>query len=433
MATDKKTNNFLKEVGFDNIFEGVSLLSDDYLMVIDLDFKIQYINHVRSDYTEEQVLGTSIYDFIPKDSQEESKIAIDNCLSKKERQQYRTKAVHPSGESSWYDVEIGPLIRDGEVVAILMISKDITENKLIRDKSTITEQLYKDIVENSPDMIHSVDEKGSIVFANKREAEVLGYSNEELLKLNIKDLYSKKLWNDVQEGFKTLKNEGAFYVPEGTMLDKSGKEIQVEIDSIAIYDDKGDFLRTRSIIRDLTERKKADKQLKLFSQAIEASIDGINITDMQGNLIYMNAASEHAYGYEKGELLGQHVEVLNAEKGHNDEIIPDTLEGGWTGELIEVRKDGTTFPISLSTSVIKNESGQSIGMIGVVRDISNVKETETELKKRVDQMEFMGRINLKRHKKMMEMQKEIIDLKKRLGEDVPDLEDLDEFNPEKES
>ena len=158
---------------------------------------------------------------------------------------------------------------DGKIVKWIGGCTDITERKKAENALKEAEAKYRDIVENSPEIIHSVNAQGKIIFANKKESELLGYSNEELMGMNIRDIYSPKLFNQVQTGFKQLKKKGALYIPEGMMIKKDGTEINVEIDSLVVYGDNGKFLHTRSIIRDVTERKSTELELKKKVEQME--------------------------------------------------------------------------------------------------------------------------------------------------------------------
>lgn len=123
------------------------------------------------------------------------------------------------------------------------------------------EAKYRDIVENCPDMIHSVDANGRIVFANQAECKFLGYSKEELVGKHIKEIYAPELWENVEKGFKKLKKEGKLLVLDGRMVKKNGERLDVELRSLAVYDENGNFVKTRTIIRDFTRRKELEQEL----------------------------------------------------------------------------------------------------------------------------------------------------------------------------
>lgn len=123
------------------------------------------------------------------------------------------------------------------------------------------EAKYRGIVENCPDMIHSVDANGWIIFANQAECKFLGYSKKELIGKHIKEIYAPELWKNVEKGFEKLKQEGKLLVWDGGMVKKNGERLEVELRSLAVYDENGNFTKTRTIIRDFTKRKELEQEL----------------------------------------------------------------------------------------------------------------------------------------------------------------------------
>jgi PAS domain S-box-containing protein len=130
----------------------------------------------------------------------------------------------------------------------------------IENSEICNANLFEVILDHFPDIIHSVDVLGNIVFANKVTAKILGYSMEEYLRLNIRDLYPPEILDDLSKGFETLKKTGSNAV-ESVILDKAGNRIPVEIRSFSIYDDEGNFVRTFSNLRDLREVKGLQQSL----------------------------------------------------------------------------------------------------------------------------------------------------------------------------
>lgn len=121
--------------------------------------------------------------------------------------------------------------------------------------------IFEILSDNFPDMIHSVDKTGQIVYANKTAETFLGYTREELLTMNIRELYAESVLEAVDEGFSDLKEHGDKTIPESLVKAKDGTEIPVEIRSFSIYDDSNRFVRTFSILRDLRELRELQQQL----------------------------------------------------------------------------------------------------------------------------------------------------------------------------
>jgi PAS domain S-box-containing protein len=100
----------------------------------------------------------------------------------------------------------------------------------------------------------------------------------------------------------------------------------------------------------------------------------VYLTDLHERLVFVNPALLSMYGYCETDLLGRHVRILqNPREGDNsgEDIHAATLRGGWTGELIHSRKDGFQFRVSLSTSAVRSEGGETLALMGVVRDVTD--------------------------------------------------------------
>ncbi len=120
--------------------------------------------------------------------------------------------------------------------------------------------VFEIILDNFPDIIHSIDDQGNIVFTNRTAEHLLGYTHDELLGMNIRQLYAPEILDAVEAGFSDLKRKGDKSV-ESLLITKDGHRIPVEIRSFSIYDDAGKFVRTFSILRDIRKIKELQDSL----------------------------------------------------------------------------------------------------------------------------------------------------------------------------
>ncbi|RMG61443.1 MAG: PAS domain S-box protein, partial [Calditrichaeota bacterium] len=141
--------------------------------------------------------------------------------------------------------------------------------------------------------------------------------------------------------------------------------------------------------QDLTAEKKAHQELEVLAQALRSTTECISITDLDNRIIFVNDAFIRVYGYAREELIGQSVSRLRPE-GFSEEkdrqILEATLRGGWQGEVMNRRKDGSVFPVFLSTSAVRDSRGQIVALIGVARDISERKAQEAALRESQSQL-----------------------------------------------
>lgn len=141
------------------------------------------------------------------------------------------------------------------------------------------------------------------------------------------------------------------------------------------------YLVYRPMLTLSNERKKAEAESTMFEQTIRGINSIVNIADLNDNILFVNEAFCRAYGYSEDELIGKNSSIFWSERNPKsvvEQILPATLNGGWKGELYNKRKDGSEFPISLSTSVIRNAAGEHIAVVGMVEDITEQKRAELE-------------------------------------------------------
>ncbi len=130
----------------------------------------------------------------------------------------------------------------------------------IDDEEIRDADIFEILLDNFPDIIHSVNEKGQIVYTNKRAEILLNYSRDELIGMSVHEIYSDEVQEAVKAGFSNLKQKGDKTV-ESVLKAKDGKTLPVEIRSFSIYDDAGAFIRTFSILRDIRPIKELQASL----------------------------------------------------------------------------------------------------------------------------------------------------------------------------
>jgi PAS domain S-box-containing protein len=135
-------------------------------------------------------------------------------------------------------------------------------------------------------------------------------------------------------------------------------------------------------IQDISERKRSEEDIQVLAQALRSVNECVSITDLDNKILFVNEAFLRTYGYDREDLIGKPITTVRIPEDHSavlDEILPATLEGEWKGELMNCRKDGTRFPIYLSTTMIRDKSGIPMGLVGVASDITQRKKDEADL------------------------------------------------------
>ncbi len=159
----------------------------------------------------------------------------------------------------------------------------------------------------------------------------------------------------------------------------------LEIRISSIKNTEGDFVGFLLLANDATESTAVNDQLRKLSRAVEQSHSTIVITDLDGNIEFVNPAFSSRTGYSREEALGQNPRILKS--GLHDAAFYQgmwkTLLAGrvWQGEMHNKRKDGILFWEFATISPVKDEEGKTTHFVAVKEDITNRKETEQALKK----------------------------------------------------
>jgi len=145
------------------------------------------------------------------------------------------------------------------------------------------------------------------------------------------------------------------------------------------------YLKTLPItVENALRYKKTQEQAQLLSAAVMSTSDSVYITDMNGRIIFVNKAFCRTYGYEEKEVIGKNSHILWMGKPQNDytRSVFRTSLGGSECEVAfyHKRKDGSIFPVSVARSFVKDSKQNSIAVVGVVRDISQMLAVEDKMK-----------------------------------------------------
>ncbi|MBN1191517.1 MAG: PAS domain S-box protein [Dehalococcoidales bacterium] len=240
-----------------------------------------------------------------------------------------------------------------------------------------SEQRYRQLIELSQDAILRMDMKGTIVMANPAAQKMFGYSEQELIGLAFEKTYLPEEQKKAVERLKRINAKEKMYF-ERQALRKDGSIIYVEASISPLT--QGYF---QEVIRDITERKRVEEQIKYQAMLIDHVSDAIISTDLESKIVSWNHGAEKIFGWRQDEVTGKNLsEILRPDTstGEIEELVKLILKKGWQEmELVQRKRDGTAVNILASTSQVKDERGQVIGLITVSRDITGRKKMENAL------------------------------------------------------
>ena len=265
--------------------------------------------------------------------------------------------------------------------ALLSMATDITERKR-NEEALQSENLRRRLLmDASRDGIAIFNQEHRVVEANQRFCEMLGYSQEEVLRLYTWDFEANVSEEQIRADFADVSKTNKTFETKHRRKDGSIYDVEVSASGALV---QGEPLVV-TISRDITDRKRAEEEQRLHSLVLEQIHDVVTLTDMEGHISYVNDACCQLLGRTKEELLGRHIATLGedpAEGATQDEIIQQTLtKGYWRGQVVNLDAKGDRIILDCRTQIVTNAQGQPIALCGISTDITERRQAEEELRK----------------------------------------------------
>jgi PAS domain S-box-containing protein len=261
----------------------------------------------------------------------------------------------------------------------------------IREKVQKLQTIYQNAVEG----ISYVDAEENIVYANKAFADIIGYEQEQLAGMSLRKIVDDENWAKIENETKQ-RQQGESSRYEAEFRRNDGTVRNVLISGAPLLDHDGRFAGTIGIVLDITEQKKATEELKASAEKhrslaeklkviLASSPDAIMISDLNGNLVDCNKATLLLSGYSsKEEIVGKSSFEFIAEKDRERALknLKKTLEQGTTKniEYTLLKKGKEEYLGELSANTLRDSSGNLTGFVAVIRDITERKQMEKQLK-----------------------------------------------------
>lgn len=274
--------------------------------------------------------------------------------------------------------------------ARIAIVRNVSERVRAKRNLQESEEKYRLLVEKSLVGVYLIQD-GRFVYVNARLAEIMGFTSpEEMENRSIQDLVHPGDLSTMEENFRlrlTGEVESTQYTFRARKKDGSVVKLEAHGGVVKI----GEKPAVLGTAVDITDREKNEERLRLFSAAVESAPIGVQLVDLEGRIIYSNRSVERIYGFSPEEYLGTNVNDMNADSAFADRVILPSLrrKGRWAGELEVKHKDGHSFPVALTTSIVRGQEGEPIAMVGLIQDITERKKAEEALKMREAQYRGM--------------------------------------------
>lgn len=297
---------------------------------------------------------------------------------------FRTLRLPPyeaAPDFDWFDIYLKYKIFFWIIAFLsLMIGIGIIIELVLRYKLKIESKKAQMFLKMSADGIHILDIYGNVILASDKFCQMLGYSQKEILNMNVAQWDDTFSFSWIQTMSTNLDQKDIqTLLTRHRRKDRSEYDVELNFNVIHIANTYWIYCSARDITQELEQKLHDQKAALVF----ETSSDGIVITDSNGNFLSANPAFEKMSGYSKDEWIGKNSALLKS--GVHDSLfyrqmwLSITTSGHWEGEIIDKDKSGDLFQKWLTIRALKDDTGKTDQYIAIFSDITNQKEAKHKI------------------------------------------------------
>jgi len=332
-------------------------------------------------YPLSEMKGKPYIEFVHPDDRLATLEISERLVHQEEVQGFENRYRRKDGAHRWIEWRAKPM---GSMV--YAAARDVTDRRRALDAARESEGMFRNLMENSVDAVHLLDETGRILDVNRSACELTGYSRNALLGMRVADIDPNYPDNGFEE-FWREQPKGTSILFETHHRHRDGRLIPVEVNGIFFELNGRPYLY--GVARDLTERKRAEEALRTSEERFRAVLDGISSVAVQsyrpdGTTQYWNAASERLYGYRADEAVGRNLLELIIPPEARElvetriRLMATTGEAEPPSELMLMRRDGSRVMVYSSHAVVRLP-GREQELFCMDIDVSAQKQNEDEL------------------------------------------------------
>jgi PAS domain S-box-containing protein len=295
-----------------------------------------------------------------------------------------------------------------------------------------SQEWFSGILDSMGHAVIAADRSAAVRFMNPMAQRITGWSIDEAVGRPLGEVFAA--WDDktgssiddLAEQLIELGQTISLTDVYNTLTTRDGSTRAIDAGAAPVRDARGTVIGMVIVWCDITDRKRAEKHLLLLGAAVEQSSEGLAVVDLSGKLLFLNKAFAEMHGATPEDLVGHHLSVF-----HSEEQMPSVEaanrqlldHGQFSGEIWHTRRDGTTFPGLMHNSLLRDSSGKTIGIIGTLRDITDIKAAAEALRKSHEQL---AAHSLALELKVQERTKDLEESKKELKRYSESLEKTNE-------
>ncbi|PKP30196.1 MAG: hypothetical protein CVT99_14295 [Bacteroidetes bacterium HGW-Bacteroidetes-16] len=371
-------------------FKQISENSQESIWEVDNTGLYTYISPVIKEllgYEAEEIIGHKyFYDLFEPENKEEMKQGAFGVFARKESfRNFVNCNIHKEGRKVILSTSGVPMLdNENNLIGYRGVDVDITERKQAEEALIESETRARALIDAIPDLIFRLNKQG--VYLDYKAAKedlafqaesIIGKKNRDMMPPEFADLVDEKI-NLTLQTRQMQVFEYQLLLPLKGLREYEARMVPCSFDEVIV------------IVRDVTERKNAEEMINMLAHAVKNSADCIAISDKDYKIIFVNDTFSKVYGFENDEIVGQPISIIASK--NNLPGVDKSLycaiakKEVWTGEVLNTKKDGNDFPVQLSLAPVITDKGEVIAVVGVLRDITERRNAEAELKLKNEQL-----------------------------------------------
>jgi len=306
---------------------------------------------------------------------------------------------HRDGQWRRFEIREQALARDkhDQVTRIIGVAKDITDQIEASESLRDSEQRYRMLAESISDVIFSTDSRLALNYVSPSVMAVLGYDVDWIFQngwqstianpqqltgiYSLMDRVSKAL--DQPEQLTLLRNQVQTQLFLFDCLRADGRKIPIELRLVLVWDEHGAFEGVLGVGRDISQQRRAEKDLRMAATVFEHSTSAILITDPAGYIVQANEAFSRVSGYAVEQVLDQLPNMLTVDEqqeAHLRYVLKQLSQHStWEGEVWLKRRNGEHYPAWVGITAVLDDEGDLASYVCFFSDISERKASEQRI------------------------------------------------------
>ncbi len=418
--------------------------SADSILLLSPDLKIQFVSRVLPDLTLNQLCGKSILDVIHAESRYTAKACFEQVLKTGKPAVYVSQHPLADGRMGYFESTVGPVLCDGRVTALVVCARDVSDRKRAEEALQQESLFRQTIIANLGEGLcvgHEIPDHPSWAFTvwNDRMAEITGYTIDEINRLGWYPLLppGEEVRAQAVARLERIRSGEDVLDEEWTILRRDGQERTLLV-SVSVLVSNSCQVHSLALVQDITERKRAERELRERNQQVEAILSasqtGIMIINAQTHaIIEANPAACAMVGRSRSEVLGSICGQFICPAEHGKCPITDLGQTVDNAERVLLAQDGSHIPV-LKT-VVPIQLGGVQCLLETFVDISEQKRQEGQLREMLARTERVNRLMEGRETRIVELKRRVNELCLAAGQSplYESLQDIEAIEPQTES